>query len=96
MWGTANLSVRISFRSKGILTFEASTRVCSEHLHIGQGFPNWEPRRPGEPRDFARGAAKACGSYCIYCFSRKKLQRMCVVTVLVVFVLLVTKPLFSH
>ena len=61
-----------------------------EGYGIEQGFPNWEPR------DFARGAAKACGSYCIYCFSRKKLQRMCVVTVLVVFVLLVTKPLFSH
>ena len=29
---------------------------------MAQRFPNWPPRRPGAPRDFARGAAKADAS----------------------------------
>jgi len=32
---------------------------------LRQRFLNWAPRRPGAPRDFVRGAAKASESCCI-------------------------------
>ena len=38
---------------------------------VDQRFPNWAPRRSGESRDLARGAAETCKSCCIYCFPHK-------------------------